>query len=59
MNTGMIVLAINYRFKSIGDSGGFIYDVFYILIMNLIVTNLMNFFNVFWYVRLQKRKRVV
>jgi len=55
----MIVLAINYRFKSIGDSGGLIYDVFYILIMNLIVTNLMNFFNVFWYVRLQKRKRVV
>ena len=55
----MIVLATNYWFKSIGDSGGLIYDVFYILIMNCIVTNLMNYFNIFWYIRLHKRKKVI
>lgn len=58
VNGGLLIFIINYEFRTIGTSGGLIYDIMYISIMNIVVTNGLNFFNPWWCNRLRHQKNL-
>ncbi len=55
-NTGVVIFIINYYNKNIGDVGGLIDDVCYILAFNAVVNPMINFFNPWYCLKWCKRR---
>ena len=52
------MLITNWLYQSIGTNGGLIYDIMYIMIMMVLNTNGLNFFNPWWARRLYKQYKL-